>query len=239
MPLNPISLTRSTAYFLVPGIITLLLYTFGFDQVQTLGFDPVQAFMLVGAVSFLILFVQFAFLYTAEGNAWSWEAMKARLRFRPMSGWMWFWTVLVFLFVTGSYIGLLAVGTPSFYTDHFPVADWYSAVPEDATGQYWLIWARIGILLINVFGEELLWRGFILPRQEVTHGRWAWLIHGVQWTLFHLVKPWELIMLLPGCIAYGILAQWSKNIWPGIIVHMAFNGLGVIMVTLAVLGIIG
>lgn len=239
MPLKPISLTRSTAYFLVPGFITLLLYTYGFDYLQTLGYAQVPAFLMVGAISFSMLFVQFAVLYTAEGNAWSWSAMKARLRFRPMTGWVWFWTVMVFVFGTATYIGALALESHTLYTAHFALPEWYSSVPEEPQGQYWLIWARIGLLLVNVFGEELLWRGFILPRQEVSHGRWAWLIHGVQWTLYHLFKPWEFLMLLPGCLAYALISQWSKNIWPAIIVHMAFNGLGVIMVTLAVFGLIG
>ena len=134
-----------------------------------------------------------------------------------MTGWMWVWTGLVFLF-----------GLPA----------WYSAVPENVEAAYWLVGARLAVLAMNILGEELLWRGFILPRQEIRHGRWAWLVHGVQWTLYNLFKPWEFLMLLPGCLPYAALSQWSKNIWPAIIVRTVFNGLGVILLTLAVMGLI-
>jgi len=239
MPLKPISLTRSTAYFVLPGLIILALFTVGFDALVDAGLAASNAFMLVAATGFLIVLIQFVVLYSAEGNAWTLSALAQRLRFRRMSRWQWFWTVLVFLFVTAAYLGALAIGSVAWYADRLPLPDWYSAVPEQVEAAYWLIGARLGLLVLNVMAEELLWRGFILPRQELTHGRWTWLIHGAQWTLFHLFKPWEFLMLLPGCLAYALLAQWSKNIWPGIIVHFAFNGLGVILLTLAVFGLIG
>ena len=239
MTLKPIGLAYSTALFVIPGLVTALLYTFGFDYVQTLGYSASNAMMLVAAASFVMLFVQFAILYTAEGNAWSFDALATRLRFRRMTGWQWFWTFIVFLFVTGAYLGIFYLGVVQAYASVFPLPDWYRAVPGDVVGVYWLIGARLGLLLINVMAEELLWRGFILPRQEITHGRWTFLIHGVQWTLYHIMKPWEMLMLLPGCIAYAILATWSKNIVPGIMVHFLFNGLGVVLLTLAVFGIIG
>lgn len=239
MPLKPISLTRSTAYFLVPGLITLALFTLGFDALVASGLAASNAFMLVAAAGFSVVLIQFVVLYTAEGNAWTLSALAQRLRFRTMSRAQWIWTILVFLFVTAAYLGALAIGSVAWYAQHFALPAWYSAVPEQIEGAYWLIGARMGILVLNVMAEELLWRGFILPRQELAHGRWAWLIHGVQWTLFHLFKPWEFLMLLPGCLAYAVLAQWSKNIWPGIIVHFLFNGLGVVLLTLAVFGLIG
>lgn len=238
MLLKPIGLIYSTALFVIPGLLTAVLYTFGFDYVQTFGFSPSNAFMLMAVASFLMLFIQFAVLYTAEGNTWSLSALALRLRFRRMSGWQWFWTFIVFLVVTGSYLGVFASGIVQAIAEHFELPGWYSAVPLEVEGAYWLIGARLGLLVLNVMSEEMLWRGFILPRQEVTHGRWAAPIHGVQWTLYHIMKPWELLMLLPGCLAYAFLATWSKNIMPGIIVHFVFNGLGVILLTLAVFGLI-
>ena len=238
MDLKPISLTRSTLYFVVPGILTTLLLTFGFDALVAHGFAPSNAFLIAVTTGFAILLAQFAILYTAEGGRWTMSALARRLRFKPMTGWMWFWTGAVFLFGLATYLGGLALGVVEWWADRFGLPDWYQAVPESVEGVYWLIGARLGLLAINIIGEELLWRGFILPRQEITHGRWAWVVHGVQWTLFHLFKPWEFLMLLPGCLAYAALSQWSQNIWPAIIVHTLFNGLGVILLTLAVFGMI-
>jgi Type II CAAX prenyl endopeptidase Rce1-like len=38
--------------------------------------------------------------------------------------------------------------------------------------------------LLNILGEEFLWRGVVLPRQEVAFGRRAWVVNGILWLLF-------------------------------------------------------
>jgi membrane protease YdiL (CAAX protease family) len=37
----------------------------------------------------------------------------------------------------------------------------------------------------NIVGEELWWRGFILPRQEPVFGRRTWVLQGVLHGFFH------------------------------------------------------
>ena len=51
----------------------------------------------------------------------------------------------------------------------------------------WDIFAMMAVCLIvlNIGGEELWWRGIILPRQELAFGKWAWLVNGLLWDLFH------------------------------------------------------
>jgi membrane protease YdiL (CAAX protease family) len=78
-------------------------------------------------------------------------------------------------------------------------------------------------VVLNVLGEELWWRGYILPRQELSLGKWTWVIHGLFWTVFHSFFYWELIMLLPGCLALAYVAYKCKSTWPGIIAHFAYS----------------
>ncbi|MFC2041914.1 type II CAAX prenyl endopeptidase Rce1 family protein [Chloroflexota bacterium] len=47
------------------------------------------------------------------------------------------------------------------------------------------------MLFFNITGEELWWRGYILPRQQLVHGRWTWLIHGLMWWGFHSFVWWN------------------------------------------------
>ncbi len=47
-----------------------------------------------------------------------------------------------------------------------------------------------------MMSEEILCIGVLLPRQERTFGRWAWLANGGGWFLFHLAFGWRMLILL-------------------------------------------
>lgn len=56
------------------------------------------------------------------------------------------------------------------------------------------------LLLFNtVLGEELLFRGYLLPRMNGVFGRRDWLANGVLFALYHLHEPWVIPapLLLP------------------------------------------
>ena len=41
----------------------------------------------------------------------------------------------------------------------------------------------------TVLGEELLFRGLLLPRMRGAFGRWDWLVNGVLFGVYHLHVP--------------------------------------------------
>jgi membrane protease YdiL (CAAX protease family) len=94
-------------------------------------------------------------------------------------------------------------------------------------GRWWIgIYYFVVLLVANVGGEEFWWRGYLLPRQELSHGAAAWLVHGSLWALFHLFFQWtlqDLTHMLPTCCALAFVAQHRKNTWPGIIAHTLGN----------------
>ena len=74
---------------------------------------------------------------------------------------------------------------------------------------FWLIWVVGGVM-----GEELVWRRYVLPRQEATYGKWAWLINGTLWNIpFHWYTLSNLFSDMPFCV------QRIKNTWFAIIIH--------------------
>ena len=78
----------------------------------------------------------------------------------------------------------------------------------------------------NIAGEELWWRGYLLPRQEAASGEVAWLYHGLLWAAFHLflqTTAWDMIHMMPTCCALAFVAVYRKNTWPGIIAHTVGN----------------
>ena len=92
-------------------------------------------------------------------------------------------------------------------------------------------------LVINILGEELYMRGFILPRQILAHGRWAWLIHGVLWTLFHFPQRWTYLQILPITLALSYVTYRTRNTSIAMAAHYIGNGvLGMIPILLIVAG---
>lgn len=93
------------------------------------------------------------------------------------------------------------------------------------------------MLFFNIAGEELLWRGYILPRQELSFGNKTWFVHGIMWALVHSFKWWDIISLLPVCLLISYVAQKRKSIWPGFIAHYLINGVGFIFFFLKVIDV--
>jgi membrane protease YdiL (CAAX protease family) len=169
-----------------------------------------------------------------------------------MSGRDWLWA-LGGLFVTFLSIGALsptallltaipALSPPDFFPPwlkpgaSFDLAPFAGFIGAPVAGN-WRVAALFVILLaFNIFGEELWWRGYILPRQEMAHGRWAWAVHGVLWLLWHLAfYPWQVFALLPICLAIPFIAQRRQNTWPAILIH-AQNAAVLLLVLALVLG---
>jgi membrane protease YdiL (CAAX protease family) len=94
-------------------------------------------------------------------------------------------------------------------------------------GQWWIAFYYILVLVFgNIAGEELWWRGYLLPRQEAASGPVAWLVHGLLWAAFHLffqTTVWDRIRMMPTCCALALVAQSRKNTWPGIVTHSVAN----------------
>lgn len=94
-------------------------------------------------------------------------------------------------------------------------------------GQWWIAFYYLLVLLFgNIAGEELWWRGYLLPRQEAASGRVAWLYHGLFWAAFHLffqATAWDMIRMMPTCCALAFVVQSRKNTWPGVVAHSIAN----------------
>jgi membrane protease YdiL (CAAX protease family) len=86
----------------------------------------------------------------------------------------------------------------------------------------WGWFALIATLLVfnTVLGEELLFRGYLLPRMNGVFGRKDWLANGVLFAVYHLHEPWVIpAPLLVPVEAYG--AKRYRSTLVGIAVHSA------------------
>nr|WP_264475105.1 CPBP family intramembrane glutamic endopeptidase [Salinirubrum litoreum] len=104
-------------------------------------------------------------------------------------------------------------------------------------GAWWVVAVWTVAFVINVGGEELLWRGYLLPRQEAVFGRWAWLVNGLLWVVaVHAFMWWTLVGLLPTGLVTPYLVQRYESTWAGIVVHGLGNAL---WLGLLVVGVVG
>jgi membrane protease YdiL (CAAX protease family) len=87
-------------------------------------------------------------------------------------------------------------------------------------------WGWFAVLVVmavlnTVLGEELLFRGYLLPRMNGVFGRRDWIANGVLFGLYHLHRWWAIPGLLVGTLTYAWPAKHFRSALVGIAVHSA------------------
>ena len=96
----------------------------------------------------------------------------------------------------------------------------------------WGWFAVIVILSIfnTVLGEELLFRGLLLPRMNGAFGRFDWLANGVLFAAYHLHEPWVFLSPFADSIVLAYPTKRYRSAWIGIAVHSAQSVVIIIVV---------
>lgn len=102
---------------------------------------------------------------------------------------------------------------------------------SNAWGWYGLI---LSLLVFNtILGEELLFRGFLLPRMRQVFGKKDWLANGVLFALYHLHTPWVIPTALLDSFILSYPARYYKSSLLSIIVHSIQSLIiGIVVLTL-------
>ena len=87
-------------------------------------------------------------------------------------------------------------------------------------------WGWFAIILVlmvfnTVLGEELLFRGFLLPRMNGVFGRKDWLANGVLFAVYHLHVPWIIPQALLDTFIIAYPSKRYRSSLIGIAVHSA------------------
>ncbi len=118
------------------------------------------------------------------------------------------------------------------------VADVFPDVALAGNWGFFLLYFLIG-LVFNIFGEELYYRGYLLPRMRGVFGRFDWVANGILFTLKHFYQRWLYPSMLVGGLAFAFAAgplaslplamlyHWAGNfLFPLILLFRAVAGVG-------------
>lgn len=112
-----------------------------------------------------------------------------------------------------------------------------SAAGQEFFSGNWPWFAVIVTMMVfnTVLGEELLFRGLMLPRMNGAFGRWDWVANGVLWAGYHLHVPWA----IPGTLVESLVVAYPSkrygSAWIGIVVHSAQTVVFTVVILMIVL----
>lgn len=178
-------------------------------------------------------------LLAREGSALNWSEIKHRLwLLKPSTdqgasprGRLWWWIVPAFL-LTAVYELQIHGLVDQLWVSLFPgLAEPPSfsmaGFLESPEGRAQLVggWGFLLLFIINaifntVLGEEMLFRGLLLPRMAGAFGKWDWVANGVLFGFYHWHQPWVMLgAAIEGALLFAYPTRRFKSAWFGIIAH--------------------
>lgn len=248
--ISPMGFRQSLLFFGIPAIIMIFGFHFIMPSLISKGIQPFYAYFIGLGIPLFFMLLASIYAFLKEGNERTWETFKKRYRFKKLSLKLLFFTLIAFVIIVLIYGITVRLNMFLLQKGFVPMPDlpgWLNTSKEISIadmdkafgglkGNYLALVAFLTFLVFNILGEELWWRGYILPRQELVFGKYTWLVHGLMWTLFHAFKWWDLFSLLPVTLILTYLVWRLKNNTIGIILHLLINGLGLIPIILGILG---
>ena len=85
----------------------------------------------------------------------------------------------------------------------------------------WLALITVLAVFNTVLGEELLFRGLLLPRMNRAFGRYDWLVNGILFAAYHLHVPWSIPAVLFDSLFLAYPAKRYRSALISILAHSA------------------
>lgn len=237
--IKPLPLGKTIIYGLIPAVSFYFIHYYLIPGYVELSGVPYFKGYLVGYVLTMgFFFVAALSAYHLEGNSWTWLGLKVRFRLKKLNkgDWLWILGLIVLVFLTYFGLGFTGnwVNSVSFFA---PPENWPSELGPGGPsrlvsgefmglqlrGQWEIVLVYFIGWFLNIVGEEIWFRGYILPRQELAFGTIAWIINGLMFTINHLWEPWILIAILPSSLLLAFVVQTRQNTWISIIQHGIVN----------------
>jgi uncharacterized protein len=216
------------------GVLAWVIAPWLRDQLG--GDEPLAQALLICLTAGLIWqFVLVLILIRHELGGLQWPRVRDALWLRAprdpktgrVGGRVWWW-VLPFI-VLFALEGFLTIPGPSV-RDFADFLD--SDRGEDFFRGAWGWFAVVVALAIfnTAVGEELLFRGLLLPRMRGIFGRGDFVANGVVFAVYHLHTPWVIPASLVDIFALAYPSRRFQSAWMGIVVHSVQSVVVIIVV---------
>lgn len=204
------------------------------------GDDPfAEALLICITVGLIWQFFLVLILVRREVGTLQWPRVRDALWLRAprdpntgrVGGRVWWWALLfAVLFSVWSAVPGIPGPSPRDFADFVD-----SDRAEDFFRGAWGWFAVVVVLAVfnTMLGEELLFRGLLLPRMHAAFGRGDWVANGVLFAVYHLHQPWVIpSTLVDGIFLLAYPTRRFQSAWMGIIVH-SIQSIFIIVIVLA------
>jgi membrane protease YdiL (CAAX protease family) len=216
--LPQLSLTKTIIMFLWPALwYTLLIYVVARPFVPKDSVISTWLFLLIVVLGTGAEMLVAIIMLKREGKSLKAIRFRDQVRLRwPRTAKAWIAAVVVFVIGMGLSILVGPVNRALAQVPGFTPPEWWPILsnptiliesaadvfPDVALqGNYafLIVFFLIG-LVFNVFGEELYYRGYLLPRMRGVFKKGDWIANGLLFTLKHVYQRW----LYPGITVAGL-----------------------------------
>jgi len=239
-PIRQLGIGKILLLFAWPIVwYTILIYAIGKQFVTATGIIPtwvVLSIMVLGPGAELIVGL---ILLRREGLQFTIQDLRNRIRLKWPSGWK-IWIITIIVFFVGMGISMLMgpvnralASIPGFIPPSWwpagsnptvtvsSASDVFPDIILKGNYAFALLYFLIGVIF-NIIGEELYYRGYLLPRMRSVFGRFDWVANGVLFTLKHAYQRW----LYPGIFIGALVFSFAAGPLGSLPVAMIYHWLG-------------
>lgn len=257
---NPTSVPEGDQYSLavILGIwasvtvpMALLAFVAAPALIAQTSIKPGLVFWMLMVVGMIWQFVVSVAVLRIELGTLRWSAVRARIRLNrprdPRTGeprrilWLWVLPAIAANLAGGQLAASLGDAWKGLLTG-LPEPEYTridGLVDPSLEGQWWILALALTSCLFNyLLGEELLFRGVLLPRMAGVFGRWDWVANTVLFGLYHVHKVWFLPSMILSSFGIAWATRRYRSLWMGVITHGVEGSFVLVIVLGVILGII-
>jgi membrane protease YdiL (CAAX protease family) len=217
----------------------VLIYGIGARFVTERGTTPTWVFLAAIVFGAGAELVAGLVLLHREGYSVGPNTLRDRIRLRWPSGWR-AWIVALIVLALGMGLGMAAgpLNAKLATVPGFVPPSWWPGVSNptiqvqgasdvfpdiNLRGNYLfvLLYFTVG-LVFNILGEEIYYRGYLLPRMRGVFGAWDWIANGILFTLKHVYQRW----MYPGILVGGLSFAFAAGPLASLPLAMVFHWVG-------------